>query len=43
MKLMPVNFKNDNLTDTDKFLDKYNLIKVIQDKTEYTNTSITIP
>ena len=40
---MPVNFKNDNLMDTDKFLDKYNLIQVIQDKTEYTNTSITIP
>lgn len=40
---MPINFKNDKLIETDKFLENYNSIKVIQDKTEYMNISITIP
>lgn len=36
---MPITFKTDKIMEIHKFLEKYNLIKVIQEKIEYLNIS----
>lgn len=40
--IMHVNFKTDKSMEADKFLEKYNLIKVIGEEIEYLNITIII-